>query len=44
MVLENLAFGRHDLFYDFVGRLLAPFFICARLLCFSVSLHLSYHY
>ena len=25
MVLGNLAFGSHDLFYDFVGRLSDPF-------------------
>ena len=43
MVLGNIAFGLYDLFYGLVERLLDPYFICARILCFSVSLHLPYH-
>ena len=38
MVLGDLAFGRHDFFYGFIGRLLDPFFICAN---FYVSVSAS---
>ena len=40
MVLADFAVGLYGLSYGFIGRLLDPYFMCASILRFRISLRL----